>query len=103
MSDHHYFASCAFGWATAPSRDEAIKKMVGEFRSDVKRITQAVQKRGDGPGFYLWSCKVLAPSDAQYSIEWYAPKGIEIQDAQESYVTHITAKDLAYWTAEGQQ
>lgn len=94
---HHYFASFALGWATAETKDEAIEKLVTRFRDEFKRITGAQHKAGE-PGAYFWYCKVLAPDTTPYKIEFYAPKGVEIDDAHHAYVTYVTNKHFAYWT-----
>jgi hypothetical protein len=98
----HYFASCALGWATAKTRAEAIDKMIRGncLTQDVKRITANMQKKGE-PGFYLWTCRVHGPDDADYRIEWFQPKGIEWSESRHHDVTYITGKQLAYTTRKG--
>ena len=98
----HYFASCALGWATAETREAAIEKMIrgNGLTNDAKRITANMHKQGE-PGFYLWTCRVHGPSDADYRIEWFQPKGIEWSESRHHDVTHITAKALAYTTRKG--
>ena len=93
---HHYFASFALGWATGATQDEAIEKLVNGFRGVFQTTTKNAQKEGQ-PGAYIWTCKVLAPADAGYKIEFYAPKGVEITEAQHVYVTYVTAKKASYW------
>lgn len=97
----HYFASCAFGWAAADTREAAIEKMIrgNGLTGDVKRITANMQKEGQ-PGFYLWTCKVHGPYEAKYSIDWFMPKGIDISEARHHDVTYITGKALAYTTRQ---
>jgi hypothetical protein len=98
----HFFATCVFGWSTADTRDEAITKLVERFRSDVKSTLANCLKDGT-PGFYVWSCEVLAPADAPYRIEWFAPVGVETDKHQEHAVTYVTAKKIAYgrtWEGE---
>ncbi len=91
----HFFASCAFGWATADTRDEAIEKLVNSFRRDYKDIVKNSHKRGEA-GAYVWTCQVNAPADENYSIEYYAPKGVDIEDAQEHAITYLTDKVMAH-------
>lgn len=93
----HYFASCALGWATADTRDQAVRKVVAAFRADMKRATTGGQKRGD-PGAYVWSCKVQAPADTKYSINYYAPQNVRWIEGKHHYVTYITQKAIAYCT-----
>ena len=99
-TQQHYFASNAFAWATGATREEAVEKAIRHAgTADVKRITLQLQKKGE-PGFYTWSCRVHGPSDADYRIEWYMPKGIDISEARHHDVTYITAKQLAYTTRD---
>ena len=93
----HYFASCAFGWATADTRDEAVRKLVDKFHRDFTTITKNSLKKGI-PGAYLWSCQVNAPSTAKYGIEFYMPRGIATEDGLHHHVTYITAKQMSYFT-----
>jgi len=98
----HYFASFGLGWATAATRDEVVNKLVDGFRSDVKRMTANIHKDG-GLGAYIWTCKVNAAEDAKYSIEYYMPKGVDISDAKEHYITYVSAKKVAYHTPAGME
>lgn len=91
----HFFATCAIGWASAATRDEAIRKLVNANFSFFKDSIKPAQKRGDA-GAYIWACQVNAPSDAKYGIEFYQPKGVEIEQGAEHFVTHLTRKNLAY-------
>ena len=95
MSEHHYYATWALGWATADTREEAIERLVDAFRSDFKTIVKNSHKNGE-LGAYVWSVKVLAPSDTPYKIEYYTPKGVDLEDAQEHAVTYVTNKEVAY-------
>ena len=96
MSNHHYYATCAFGWATADTLDGAITKLVKRFRSDVQRCTRNTQKEGQ-PGCYVWTCRVHEPADASYKIEWYAPQGVKISEVSEWSITKVTTKVIE-WT-----
>ncbi len=97
---HHYFASFAFGWKTAATRDEAVKGLVDGFRSDVKTMARNGQKTGS-PGAYIWSCKVNAPQDAHYSINFFKPEDVDIEDGNHHFVTYVTNKEIAYYTEGG--
>ena len=103
QNETHFFASCVFGWATSEeSRDDAIERLVNAFRHDIKRTLANCLKNGD-VGFYLWTCEVLAPADAPYKIEWYAPQGVEITGTEEYAVTYVTQKKAAWGrTYEGE-
>ena len=94
-NQEHYYATCALGWKTAPTREEAIEGLVKAFRSDFIRMTKNLQKEGNA-GAYIWSCKVHAPADAHYAIEFYVPKGVEISDVEEYATTYVTQKQIAY-------
>jgi len=96
MQDFHYYATCALGWALGDTRDEAITRLVERFRSDFKAMTAGQHKQGE-PGAYVWSCRVNAPRDASYRIEFYTPKGVETFEHMESFVTYVTQKNVAYW------
>ena len=98
--EHHYFASFGMGWKTADTRSEAVKGLVAGFRPEFKSMTAASHKKG-GRGAYIWSCRVEVPSDVNYDIEWFAPKGVTKTDAKEHYVTYVTNKEIAYYTEGG--
>jgi hypothetical protein len=92
----HYFASCALAWATGDTVEEAIEKCIRHAGTDtVKRTTLNLHKKGK-TGFYVWSCRVLADSKADYRIEWFMPKGVDIDSSCHHDVTYITRKELAY-------
>lgn len=99
MTDSHYFASNAIGWATAESRDEVIEKLA--LRNDAPGGTRKwlsnTHKSGK-PGIYFWSCKVHTPADASYRIESFAPKGVKVSEPKEHYLTYLTSKKAAFWT-----
>lgn len=98
-SQYHFFASCALGWATADTRKDAVIKCADQFRYDLTRALKSLNKKGElGP--YLWSCKVLAPKDAKYSIEYYQPKGISIGAGVHHHITYITQKSMAFFSSE---
>ncbi len=102
MNATHYFATCIFGYATAPTREEAIEALVNRWRRDLKGVVKNCHKDGI-PGAYLWTCKVNAAEDAGYKIEWFMPKGVDIEDTQEHAITYLTDKQLAYCrTYEGE-
>lgn len=93
---HHYFASCAFAWATAETRKEAIEKMIAYAgRQDIKKMTNNLHKKGE-QGAYFWTCRVMVPSDHNYQINFYSPQGVKKEAACHHHVTYITAKAVAY-------
>lgn len=94
---HHYFASFAFGWKTAATRDEAVNGLVEGFRNDVKTIVKNSHKNGS-PGAYIWTCKVNAPQDAKYGINFFQPVDVDIEDGKNHFVTYVTNKSIAYHT-----
>jgi hypothetical protein len=93
---HHYFASFGLGWATADTRDEALEKLAKNFMGDIRGWLKHSHVNGE-PGIYFWSCKVHAPADAAYKIEWFQPQEVECSDGQEHYLTHATQKKVAFW------
>jgi hypothetical protein len=97
MEQQHYYATCAVGWATAETREEALRKLVNSCSPEIRRATKRLQKEGK-PGFYLWSCCVPLPADAHYKIEWYKPVVEGLTETSEHYVTYCTTKEQAIWT-----
>lgn len=95
--NHHYFASCVFGWATADTRDEAIRKCVNQFRGEYKNIVANSHKKGDLGG-YVWSCRVMADSKAKYEINFYQPQGVPIEEGCNHWITYITGEAMAYYS-----
>ena len=94
---HHFFASSAFGWGVGNTVDEAVAQLVKATGvSSVSMTTRNAQKNG-APGLYFWHCKVLAPKDAEYDIEWFMPKDIKWEDGRHCYFTYCTKKEHAYW------
>lgn len=91
----HFYATCALGWATADTRDAAIRKLVNANFDFFKQSIKPAQKRGDA-GAYIWACQVNAPIDAKYAIEFYSPRGVETEAGVEHFITHLTRKELAY-------
>ncbi len=97
MSDqNHFFATFACGWATGATRREAIEKLTAANRTEFKRMA-AQQIAADEPGAYIWTCRVDAPADANYRIEFYQPRGVETSQHREVFVTRVTAKVVNYW------
>lgn len=95
----HYFASDCLGWAVGATRDEAVSKLAFGHRTEIKPAIANAHKAGE-PGWYVWSCRVAGDTTVAYAIEWFKPHGVEISDAAEHFVTHITQKKLAYFTPD---
>ena len=68
---YHYYATIAFGWAVAPTREEAIASVARQAGTDI--IKRNVKAHG---GLYCWSCRVELPQEAHYSINFYQPEFI---------------------------
>lgn len=88
---HHFFASTPFNWATGTTRQEAINKVAKAAGAD------AIRRMG-AKGLYTWTAKVLAPINQEYSINHFAPQGVEIAATMEfnimsvkGYVTLVEA------------
>ena len=96
----HAFASCAFGWATAETREAAIEKLLNGFRRDITSVVKNAQKQGE-PGMYFWSVIVEAPQESKYEINFYAPQGVGLRKGEHHYWTHVTQKQAAYCTTDG--
>ena len=100
--NHHYFASCALGWKTANTRDEAIRGLIDYFNSDFRTITENARKRGE-IGTYVWTCKVLEPHDSKYEINFYQPQGVKIEEGMHHHTTYVTKSKVAYHTLAGSE
>jgi hypothetical protein len=98
MSDHHYFATFALGYAKGATREEAVSKLVKGFRSNFKEISSNLQKEGQ-LGAYIWSAKVHVPLEGEYGINFYQPVGVEVSETREHFVTYVAGKKFAYLTA----
>ncbi len=95
----HYFATCAFGWKVADTRDKAIRGLIEGFRGEAKRTTANLHKQGE-MGMYIWSTRVEIPLDQKYEISYYQPKGVPISDSREHCVTYVSAKHVAWATTK---
>jgi hypothetical protein len=93
--NHHYYVTFALGWATAPTLEEAIKKLARGFERDIKPALKKLQK-DNLPGLYLWSCRVHAPADARYSIEFYKPVDVEISERRHLCLVKLTKKQVLW-------
>lgn len=68
---HHYYATTVFGWAVAPTREEAIASVARQAGSDI--IKRNLKPNG---GLYCWSCRVGMPQADHYTINEYTPEFI---------------------------
>lgn len=91
VKPHHYFATCAFGWQVAETREEALSKLIKAFRHDASKVVKNSVSSGD-MGFYVWSCRVDVPKSTKYHIEFYQPKGVPLADAVEGSIVYMTTK-----------
>lgn len=89
----HYFASTAYGWSRADTRAEAIAKVARQAGSG---FFKGVKGR-PAPTLYVWTCKVNAPKDAVYSIDFYMPTVVGIEAAMEFEIVsvdgHVVPRD----------
>lgn len=72
MADHHYYASCLYGWATAPTKDAAIKGLA-------RSVGSGVIKSSNG-GVRAIVVRVDLPEKAHYTINDYVPHTIIKED-----------------------
>lgn len=99
MSDFHYFASHALGWATAETKEDAIEKLWRQFTSgDIRKWLQNAHKSGEF-GLHFWCCRVPLPADADYRIEYYAPKVEGVTEGGNYILTYYTSKVMK-WRAD---
>lgn len=75
---HHYFATTAFAFGTGATLAEAMEKAARLSGADA--IKSQLKMSG---GLYCWTCKVMAPPEADYHIENFKPKGVPIEDGRE--------------------
>lgn len=92
---HHYFASNGLGWATAPTKEEAIEKLWHARHTDVRKWLSNCHKEGNfGIDFYI--CRVPLAADASYRIEWFAPKVPGLTEQANMILTYYSQKKIAY-------
>jgi hypothetical protein len=95
-NNYHYFASHALGFAMADTREDVIEKLIKGHPNGLKSWLLNAHKDGD-PGVYIWTCRVNAPLEKGYKIEWFQPVGVEVEDGREHYLTYVTAKKFAIY------
>lgn len=76
MTEHHYYATTAYGWCTANTKDAAIRAVARDLGSGV--ITRA-RKSSQG-GFFAHVVRVDLPEAAHYTINDYLPHTITRED-----------------------
>lgn len=91
MSQHHFFASTAFNWATAPTREEAIAKVARAAGGDI--IKRNVKANG---GLYCWTTRVDCPAETHYSIHYYQPHKLLDADDNEIDVRVPLSRAMAF-------
>lgn len=74
--NHHYYATTAYGWCTAATKDAAIKAVARDLGSAT--IGRA-RKSGQG-GFFAHVVRVDLPEAAHYTINGYLPHTITRED-----------------------
>ena len=91
MSEYHYFANHAIGWATGDTEDEAIEKLL-LTNTDPKWNNNCLK---DGVFLTLFVCRVPLAETAQYSIEWYRPVVEGLTECKNYVVTYLTKTKYA--------
>lgn len=93
---HHYFASSAFGWATAETRDKAIAKLARMDAVEIRRLLPT-------GGLLVYTVCVNLPPDTPYDIENYAPStmndGTPVPKEDVVYFRVVTPKGVAIQTS----
>ena len=92
-NDTHWFANHALGWACGATREEAIEKLL--LAGHITDPTWVRNCLKDGQFVTVYSCKVHAPIEENYRIEWYVPKGVETSEGQNDLVTYLTKTKYA--------
>jgi hypothetical protein len=86
---HHYYGCTGFNWATAPTREEVITKLARDLGASVIR-----QSKKNNGGVYCWTCKVNAPQNTPYAIEYYQPKGVEWVESKECLIISVKGTNI---------
>lgn len=76
INESHWYATTAYSWVVADSRDKAIKKATSTAGSSILKRTKANGK----PGVEATVCRVPLPKAARYTIEGYFPRTITKED-----------------------
>ena len=94
MTDNttHWFANHALGWACGTTREEAIEKLLLSHLTDPTWVRNCLK---DGQFVTVYSCKVHAPIEQNYRIEWFQPKGVETSEGRNDLVTYLTKTKYA--------
>lgn len=76
--DFHFFGSTCYDWATGATRQEVIEKLAkaGSYNLTAEKV----KKHG---GLTAVTCKVMAPVDTDYDVNWFMPVGVPIADKVE--------------------
>ena len=74
--NEHYYASCVYGWVTAPTKEAAIKGLARFVGSSI--IARA--RESSSGGLYAIVVRVDLPEKAHYSIKEYKPHTITKED-----------------------
>lgn len=76
MTDHHFYAATGYGWATAATKEAAIKKLACYIGATT---LERARKGGDG-GLFALVVRVDLPEKAHYMINHYLPSVITKED-----------------------
>lgn len=68
----HYYATTAFGWSVAATREEAIAGCARYAGNDLIKRNALIG------GLYCWSCRVGLPQSAHYTISEYMPRRVTV-------------------------
>ena len=91
MSDFHFFANHAIGWATGATEEEAIEKLMLQNTDP----TWARNCLKGGVPLVFFSCRVPLPIDAPYRINWYQPEVDGISECKNHEVLYLTKTKYA--------
>lgn len=94
--NHHYFATNALGWATAPTLEEAIEKLWRSYTSGDTRKWLANSHKEGNFGITFWTCRVPVAADQEYRIEFYAPKVDGLTESTHWFLTYYSKNKIAY-------
>jgi hypothetical protein len=89
-NNEHFFASTAMNFARGATRKAAMDRLMSV--TDSSWVNNCLKA---GTPLTIWTCRVGAPIEARYAIEWYMPTGVVIDQGENYMVTHKTKAKYA--------
>lgn len=100
MKEFHWFVSHGMGWKCGATLQEAMEgAFCTSYFGDMKSWLRTIHRDGTGAGIPAFACRVLAPMDADYDIDYFVPVGVDRDECQNLLVTYVTQKHVT-WIAD---